>query len=313
VKIVFFGLGSIGSRHARILLEEYAHDVFAFRSHRANREVDDDLAKIKEVHTWNEVEEIKPDVAFITNPTFLHIETAMKCASLGIKLFIEKPVDCTTRNLDALLEEVRKRQLVTYVAYNLRFHPVISFLREYVQSKRISHVSIYNSSYLPNWRPGQDYTKSYSVSKEKGGGVILELSHEFDYIEYLFGSVESIDGVFDKVSDIAGDCEDFLDAAINTERTYVNLHLNFCSFLTERTIKIDCDEQFISADLINGEVRFITVQSEAVEKYEADRNETFRKQIRYFFDNVDNNRMMNNLFEASSLFRKILKFRNRLQ
>ena len=35
-----------------------------------------------------------------------------------------------------------------------------------------------------------NYLKSYSASKSKGGGVLLDLSHEIDYINWLFGSFD---------------------------------------------------------------------------------------------------------------------------
>ena len=43
------------------------------------------------------------------------------------------------------------------------------------------------NSFLPNWRSNRDYRKSSSLKKVEGGGVLLELSHEIDYIRNLFG------------------------------------------------------------------------------------------------------------------------------
>ena len=88
MKVVIFGLGSIGRRQARLLLDNFRHELFAFRS---NEGIAPNDLGIKEIYNWEEVEKLNPEVAFITNPTFLHLETALKCAKLGMHLFIEKP------------------------------------------------------------------------------------------------------------------------------------------------------------------------------------------------------------------------------
>jgi len=307
MKIVFFGLGSIGRRHAEILTKDFNHDLYAYRSGK-NTESND--LGVKEVYTWQEVEKINPDAVFITNPTFMHIDTALKCAELGTALFIEKPLDARTEKLDLLLNDIRNRNLVSYVAYHLRFHPVIEFLKKHLKNKEIHHVSVYNSSYLPDWRGGKDQINSYSAIKAEGGGVILDLSHEFDYIEYLFGQIQGINGVFDKAANVTRDAEDFLDAAVKTDGTYVNLHLDFCSRHTERTIKIDLEDEYVFADLISGKVEFHKGAKNVKTKlFEIDRNSIHRKQIEYFFKNIDNPAMMNNVSDASILFRKIIEFK----
>ena len=44
-------------------------------------------------------------------------------------------------------------------------------------------------SYLPNWRR-QKYTKVYSSSKKLGGGVANDLSHEIDFLSWIFGDIK---------------------------------------------------------------------------------------------------------------------------
>jgi len=307
MKIIFFGLGSIGKRHAEILAAFPGHELFAYRS--GEKERGNDLG-IKEVYSWEDVKKTGAEVAFITNPTFLHTETAIKCAELGMNLFMEKPIDSSEEKLDLLMDKVKEKNLTAYVAYNLRFHPVISYLKEYLAAKDVRHVSVYNASYLRRWREGKSSMDSYSASKKKGGGVILDLSHEFDYIEYLFGGIETMDGVFAKAGDVTMDAEDFLDAVIKTEKTCVNLHLDFMSQHTERTLKIDCADEFIFADLIASRIETHKDGKVSVKKYDAGTRETYKKQIEYFLKNLNNRKMMNNLGEASGLFRKIIALRN---
>jgi len=303
MKIMFFGLGSIGRRHAKLLRDDSGHELYAFRS---GKEGPGNELGIREVRAWEEVRALAPEVAFITNPTFLHIKTARKCVSLGMKLFIEKPVDSTTDGLDDLLDEVVRRGTVTYLAYNLRFHPVIEYLKGYLKGKKALHASVYTSSYLPQWRPAE-----WRRKKGNGGDVILDLSHEFDYIEYLFGAIEDVRGFFDRVSEVTLDADDFVDASIRTGNTYINLHVDYMSRHVERNIKIDLEDEYIFADLIASRIEFCSGDRVRTQEFKSGTPETYRKQLEYFFGNIDNAGMMNNLPEASSLFRKIVDFREK--
>lgn len=308
MKIIFFGLGSIGQRHAKILLKDYKHNLYAFRS--GINTIPNKLG-IQQLNSWNEVSDLKPDVAFITNPTALHIETATKCAEIGCKLFIEKPIGKDVNGLDGLINIVKKKNLVTYVAYNLHLHPVIKIIKEYLDREKPLYARVVCTSFLPSWRPNTDYLKSYSANVSMGGGVILDLSHELDYVNYLFGGIKKITGNFAKLGNVTVDAEDYADMLVVSGNISLNIHLDFLSQLKQRYIQIDFNRLTVLGDLINSEIKEYEgeiMKTSLKLKYKP--GQEYEEQIKYFFDNIDNPKMMNNLEEASDLFRKIIAFKN---
>jgi predicted dehydrogenase len=307
-KIIFFGLGSIGVRHARILKQRKDIQLFAFRTYKGQQK--NHLA-IPEVNRWDEVDRIKPDVAFITNPTSLHIDTAIQCAKRGMHLFIEKPMGSQTKQLTRLLATVARQKRTTYVAYVLRFHPMIKRIKKELERNRLLHLRVSTTSYLPSWRAGRDHLKGYSASKRMGGGVIYDLSHELDLVWFFLGEFKEMKGNFGRHSDVTVDAEDYADICIQTNKGPANVHMNFLSQLTQRIIQIDFKEKAIVADL-NKNVWEEYRQGQLVKKkiYKGNLDDCFEEQIDYFLKNLHNQRMMNNVFDAAPLFKQIYQFKH---
>lgn len=309
MKIIFFGLGSIGQRHAEILIKKNNHDLYAFRSGFLK---EPNQLGIKEIRTWKQVEKLNPDLAFITNPTALHVKTALKCAEIGAKLFIDKPIGDSLNDLNKLERLIKTKKLVSYVGYNLRFHPVIETLKKYFTKNDFLHMSILTTSYLPNWRKGTDPKKSYRTNKKLGGGVILDLSHEFDYISYLLGDIKILSGLFSKRSDLTVNVEDYADLLIQTKLGPANLHINFFSHKNQRIVQIDFKNLTVIGDLINSTIEEYKKEELVSKKtFDKERNFSFEKQLEYFFKNIDNPKMMNNIPEAIPLYKKIIAFKKK--
>lgn len=307
MKIIFFGLGSIGQRHIKLLQKNFSHTIFVYRSTKKSKV---NNLGIKELYSWQAAERLAPDVAFITNPTSLHIETAIKCAELGMNLFIEKPLCSDTRGLDKLIGLVKEKKLTTYVAYCMRFHPLIKHIQKYIKNKQTMHCNIITSSYLPSWRSRQDYRESYSAHKKQGGGVILDLSHEIDYSFYLFGDIIKMKGSYGKISDLSIDTEDYADILIKCKRATINMHLNFFSRNKERKISIDfADSSYVKADFIENSWTVYEKGNLKKCKYYLHPDEVYLNQLTYFFQNYENKRMMNNILEAAKLLKSILIFK----
>jgi predicted dehydrogenase len=104
-------------------------------------------------------------------------------------------------------------------------------------------VEINCSSYLPNWRPNKNYRKSVSARSDLGGGVLLELSHELDYLNWIFGPFSKINSKLNISGKLDIDVEDeaYLNL-ISKNKLPISVYLNFykkenkrnCKFITSK-------------------------------------------------------------------------------
>jgi len=311
MKIVFFGLGSIGTRHARLIKENFKHELYAFRH---SKDSEKNILGIKEIFSFEELDEIKPDVAFITNPTYKHMECALQCAKRGMHLFIEKPLSDTQEHLREFKQIVKEKKIKTYVAYNMRFNQLITWLKENLQGKEPVHVSVYASSFLPNWRKNIDHLKNYSAIKDQGGGIVLDLSHEIDYLYYLFGDIKKVKVNSKKISDVTMDSEDFADILLEFKNgMFGNVHLNFLSRLNRREIIIDLKDSTVTADLINNIIIIHNDKGKRDINFNFEKDDMYLSELKYFFEHIRTKKMMNDIDESFPIFDIIIKIKNEVK
>lgn len=310
-KILFFGLGSIGTRHLRLIKYHFDFDLYAYRTTK-----DHQISGVMNIYDFNEAIRIKPDIVFITNPTHLHIKTALICLKAGIRnIFIEKPLSHNLENLDEFLREIKLKNAIVYVGYSMRYNPIIKRLKKLVNERKnkIFYVETICSSYLPNWRPSRDYREIYTAKKDQGGGVILELIHEFNYNEFLFGQIKTISGIYGKISKLDIETDDFCDGILRFESNLIGkIHLDYFSFKDKRIIRILTFDDEIIADLIKKKIFIVRNEESSQETFEFERDDYFREQLEYFFNGVENNsKEINNFVEAKELLEKIFKFKRK--
>ena len=199
IKICFFGMGSIGKRHLKNLVKilkerkiEFEIDVIK-RKKEINDEVKDYISNIYKV------DEFKPnfyDIVFIVNDTSAHIETLKLMKDYSNNFFIEKPLSINLNGFE--LDDYKDKNI--YVACPMRYSNVMDYLKRNIDFTKVYSVRAICSTYLPDWRPTIDYRNNYSAKKELGGGVTLDLIHEWDYLTYLIGFPEKIFNLNKKVS-----------------------------------------------------------------------------------------------------------------
>lgn len=189
-RILIVGHGSIGKRHLRIVRECLPDaDIHVLRHQHFT-----DVPEFADGCFRNLVDACAflPQAAIIANPAPFHLDSAIALAEIGCHLLVEKPIADTSAGVERLLREVSARGVVLQVGYNLRFLPSLEQFRDHVRGGAIGRVLSVRceiGQFLPSWRPDTDYRQGVSARRELGGGVLLELSHELDYLRWILGDV----------------------------------------------------------------------------------------------------------------------------
>jgi predicted dehydrogenase len=298
MNVLIIGLGSIARRHIdAIRTIDPSGVIYALRSDPASNAYDG----VTNVFSLDEIS-WRPDFVVISNPTEFHGSTIRDVSSLGAALFIEKPVLGSLAMADALEELIVEKGLLTYVACNLRFHPAIAFVRSFLQKNEtvINEINVYCGSYLPDWRPGKDFRTVYSAHAAMGGGVHLDLIHELDYVQWLFGSPDSMRSLRRSVSSLQIDAVDYAHYQLLYKTYMASVTLNYYRRDPRRQIEIVTATGTITADLLKNSVE-TQPANEILFARPFDMSETYLEQMRYFIEHVKENRQpMNGFSEAVS-------------
>ena len=95
-------------------------------------------------------------------------------------------------------------------------------------NEKILSAHAHVGEWLPGWRPGRDYRDSNSAKKSDGGGVLRDLSHEIDYVLWLFGACRQLVAVAGHSSSLEIDSEDQASLLMKMESdSTVYVHLNY--------------------------------------------------------------------------------------
>lgn len=208
-RVLVVGHGSIGKRHLQVARETLPNTKIAVLRHQQTTVIPAFADYV--LTSMTEAIPFSPQVAIIASPAPFHIETARELAPLGCHLLIEKPLSADSRSVQCLIEQVQAADIVCQVGYNLRFLASLREFRKLVHAGAVGKPLLVRSEigqYLPEWRPGTDYRRAVSARSELGGGALLELSHEIDYLRWIFGEVAWVSAWLGKVSALEIDVED---------------------------------------------------------------------------------------------------------
>ncbi len=290
-RYLIVSLGSIGLRHLKNLryLKPSSKIAILHLQNKSNdipNEADFCFINIQDAINFS------PIAAIICSPASLHVKIASQLIARKIHVLIEKPISDKLDGLDPLLETATKMGVLVMTGYNLRFLSSLIKVKAIIKSDligKILSVKAEVGQYLPDWRPNTNYINSVSAKKDLGGGVLLELSHEIDYLYSIFGMPHKIFAIGGTYSSLEIDVEDMI--LLNMEynipnKMMVNIHMDFIQRKSCRSSKFIGSEGTIFWDVIEDEIVVYKSDKEPVLKFSnlenSNRNTMYIQELKHF-------------------------------
>jgi len=224
--IAVLGLGSIGLRHAGNALS-LGHPVIGFDPSPERRAL---LAEKGGAVTANRQHAIdQAQAVVVASPSAHHLDDLKACIMAGRHVMVEKPLAHQTQDLRAVMAQAEQAGLVVAVAMMLRLHPAVRRAAEILSSGQLGKPlwgRFLAALYLPEWRPGQDWTQGYA-NDPKTGGALFDYIHEIDLACHLLGPASVLSSVATNTGSIGLEAEDMADVVLDHGGPRSSIHVDY--------------------------------------------------------------------------------------
>lgn len=257
-KVLIVGQGSIGVKHAQYAAN-FSNDilvsVLSRRSATLQNMVSLSFKTIYEALEW------EPNIIVLANEASSRASEYSLIAKSSALIILEKPISGTLEDALVIKAIAGGRIAPTFVGYNLRFSAGLRVVEKILKEKKIGnlcHVSASVGQDLEHWRPNRAVEDTVSSSKVLGGGVVRELSHEIDILNYLFGRIFCNSAVFARTKYTNFDVEDVAHLTFWSSKDKngfpISLMMDFVRCQPKREIEIIGETGTIVWNLLSGTV-----------------------------------------------------------
>jgi len=284
LRFLIIGCGSIGQRHINNLLSIGIKNIEVFDS---NKSLLKKVGKKFNVKTVNKLEFNNTDCTLVCTPPSTHIKLAKKAIESKSHVFIEKPLSNSLSGVSTITKLAKKNSCHVFVGYMFRFDLGLQKVKKLLNGNTIGKVlsfDAYEGWYLPKWRPWQDYTKSYTASERLGGGIILDGSHEVNYLQWLGGGIKQVFSYYKKVHKLKVNTEGLCEILLLfNSKAIGRIHLDFvnpqynrhCEILGEKgSIKWSFEKKII-------EIQKNNIKKPRKVKYDDNTNKMYVNELKY--------------------------------
>lgn len=285
LQVGVIGLGSIGVRHANNVqtlgLEVTGYDTDPLRVTKFSGlggRLADTRAKILS----------NSDVVIIATPSGQHIKDLRDAIAARNHVFIEKPLAHTDKGLDDILGQAAARNLVVFAGLNQRFNPVNEAAKTLISAGGLGQplwARFLCSSYLPEWRIGEDYRTGYAADPMTGG-VLFDVIHEFDLANFLLGPAQTINSCARNTGFLEISAEDCADVVLEHDSGVRSiLHLDYVTQPSRRKAEIAGSNGLLELDLIERRLQLFGTNGAIVDErsWSTSPNEDYLDEMKQFF------------------------------
>ena len=257
-RVAIFGYGSIGRRHLATVRESMpSAEILVCSSQKLGSE------PFASTSSFADVTDFKPDLAIICGAASTRFDAIEALPAHTRGILIEKPLAVDYQQGLALSAEIDRKGYFAQAGYNLRFSQSLAVFKSRIQAGHLGDVLSVRAEtgqHLGSWRIGQDYRSTVSAQNALGGGVLRELSHELDYLTWIFGKVAWVSAWHGRQSSMEIDVEDTAHITLGFEgfdrvRPVIGqLNLDFVRHDHTRRVSALCESGTLRWDGVLGRV-----------------------------------------------------------
>jgi predicted dehydrogenase len=299
--VLVVGTGSVGRRHISNLLGLGAR-VLAYSYRAAERLTPGQAdvqtaaslpAEVERVSDWS-LALPRVQAVVVANRTDQHLAVATAAAKAGRALFIEKPLGIGMEGVADLQRLVAAQGLVVEAGFMLRTHPNLSWMRQALAQGCIGevfHARAAVGQWLPDWRPGTDHRQGYGAFRATGGGVIFDLVHELDLVQWLLSPAVDVVALCRQVPALDIETEAVAQIGLRlSDAALAQVHLDYVRPGYGRHFEVVGRTGVLSWDYVQGTVTLERASGERqeVHRLPADfqRNDMFLRHMAHFLERV---------------------------
>jgi predicted dehydrogenase len=286
------GMGSIAKRHIKNLKFVYPNaQIYAVSSSGKNIDVPEGASAVVSLL---ELIALKPNYVVLASPAPFHLATAQLLLENQIPVLVEKPLTANFSDAAEFLNFYKSKNYPPVaVGYCLRFLPSARAVKSFLEAGGLGAIYNVNSvvgQFLPSWRSDKSYKDSVSAKAELGGGALLELSHELDYLQWLFGTLDLQHSWLRTTEELGLQVEEIADLILTTATgVFITVHLDFVQKSTQRKCEFIGEKGNLFWDLVANTVTFkdenSTTTIYADDQY--DKNTMYLDMLKAFADTGD--------------------------
>lgn len=258
--VAVIGLGNIAIRHRQNIKKCYPQTQVWALSASGKKQTTAIENADRFIENVESLLELRPDFVIVASPATFHARHAIPLIKAGIPVLIEKPVSASIEEAQAILRCQQESNTPVAVGYCLRYLPLLRQLKILLDDNVIGdvfNINITVGQYLPDWRPNKPYTQSVSAQKVLGGGALLELSHELDYAQWLFGELALKFVNLHKSKTLNLDVEDIVDITfLDKNSSTCHVHLDFIQSPAQRYCNILGSNGRLDCNLITNKITY---------------------------------------------------------
>lgn len=287
--IAIVGFGSIANKHLSIIEKLYPKTNIYIVTKR------DLKLKHKTYKNLTSLKNKDLDAIFITSPSNEHFRVLSLFYRKNINFFVEKPIFDKNKDIKSVLKHFsRQNAPVLQVGYVFRHDDLFLKFKSMCDSNligKVIRVEIYAGSDLSLWRPNSRLKDSISLSKDKGGGVLLELSHEIDYCLWLFGDLKLEFSNLNRSGMFHSKVEDTADLYLSSKKKVnISIHLNFWQKNSERYCKVYGTKGSLVLDILGREINLNNKKTNKSIVFKSKLSDAYKKQITNFFYSINHSK-----------------------